>query len=559
MKISLTIIFTLLLGGLIAQNENSTFIIKFQDKGQSKYSIANPTTFLSERAIERRLLQQIPIDEYDLPINPAYLAQVQETGAKIIYTSKWLNTIIVRLNDPKIIDVLEKLSFIEELSRYETIKTKKNNLPFKKFFQQERYNKFDIKEKSVSVPLGFNYGPSANQIQMIKIDQLHNQGFTGNGITIAVMDAGFNSVNILDAFDTLFFQNRILGTRDFVEPGNSVYDTDLSLHGTMVLSTMGGNLPGQLVGTAPHASYYLFRTEDATDEYLMEEFFWVQAAEYADSLGADILSTSLGYTQFPNYPSDNHTYEDLDGNTTIITIGADIAAQKGMLVVNSAGNEGDEAWKYISAPADGDSVLTVGAVFPDGTYAQFSSVGPTADGRIKPDVATQGVNVIVAILPSGISQGSGTSFACPILSGAAACLWQANPTYSNMEIYNAIKSSANRASNPDNLTGWGIPDFVKANSILVGEIDKINYSSNITCFPNPFSDYLIAQFNSKIDKDTIIRLLNTRGEVLRTINVDNLKHNSTQYRFTDLNQFPKGIYFIQVSTSEGTFTQKVIK
>lgn len=558
MKIILTIIFAFLLGGLIAQNENSTYIIRFQDKGQSTYSIANPTSFLSERAIERRLLQHIPIDESDLPVNPEYLTKVKETGAQIIFKSKWLNTVIVKISDLQTFNRLENLDFIAKLTPTDVNKTKRNNSPFKKFFQQERYNKFDIKDRNFTSPAGFNYGPSANQVQMLKVDQLHNQGYTGNGITIAVMDAGFNSVNILDAFDTLFIQNKILGTRDFVEPGNSVYDTDLSLHGTMVLSTMGGNLPGELVGTAPHASYYLFRTEDATAEYLMEEYYWVQAAEYADSLGADILSTSLGYTQFDN-PAESHTYQDLDGNTTVITIGADIAAKKGMLVVNSAGNEGADTWKYISAPADGDSVLAIGAVYPDGNYAQFSSVGPTADGRIKPDIATQGVNVIVAILPSGISQGSGTSFACPILSGSAACLWQANPTYSNMEIYNAIKSSANKAANPDNLTGWGIPDFVKANSILVGEIDKINYSKNINCFPNPFSDYLIAEFNTKIEKDTEIRLLNTRGEVLRSITVNNLNQNRNQFKFTDLNKFPKGIYFVQILNSQGTSTQKVIK
>jgi serine protease AprX len=559
MKVTLTLIFVFLLGELIAQNENSTYIIKLKDKGQSLFSITNPTTFLSERAIERRLLQQIPVDESDLPVNPEYIDQIKEFGAQVIYISKWLNTIIVKADKTETIVRLQKLPFIKEISPSEAYKTKKNNQPFKKFFQQERYNKFDIKTKGqTSPPFGFNYGPSANQAQMIKVDELHNQGFTGNGITIAVIDAGFNSVNILDAFDSLFIQNKILGTRDFVEPGNNVYNTDLSLHGTMVLSTMGGNLPGELVGTAPHASFYLFRTEDATAEYLMEEYYWVQAAEYADSLGVDILSTSLGYTQFDN-PAENHTYEDLDGNTTIITIGADLAAKKGMLVVNSAGNEGDGTWKYISAPADGDSVLAIGAVFPDGTYAPFSSVGPTPDGRIKPDIATQGVYTIVAIVPSGVSQGSGTSFACPIMSGAAACLWQANPTYSNMEIFNAIKASANKASNPDNFTGWGIPDFVKANSLLVGEIDKINYSDNIYCYPNPFNDFLIADFNNLSMIDTEIRLLTTRGEVIRSFKVNRLNQNKNQFRFTDLNDLPKGIYFVQVTNTEGTTTQKVIK
>jgi len=427
----------------------------------------------------------------------------------------------------------------------------------KGFSNKRKFEKVNI-NSSRNTTIGFNYGPSGNQVQMLKIDQLHNQGYTGKGMVVAVIDAGFNSADVMAVFDSLFDSGRLLGTRDFVQPGNNVFSPSLSVHGTMVLSTMAGNLPGQIIGTAPHASYYLFRTEDATAEYLMEEYYWVQAAEYADSLGVDVLNTSLGYTRFDN-PAEDHTYEDMNGDTTPITIGADMAAAKGMLVVNSAGNEGANPWHYISAPADGDSVLAIGAVDPSGIYAYFSSVGPTADGRIKPDVVAQGYNAIVASVPSGIAMASGTSFSSPILAGAATCLWQANPTYSNMEIYNAIKQSGSLSSNPNNQMGYGIPDFILANSLLVGNINEINYSSKINCYPNPFSDYIVADITLESYKSAVIKLINAQGVELRTFNNKKLQNGFNHLKFDNLGNIPNGIYFIKVFIDGNVITQKIIK
>ncbi len=558
-KILSVISFTLISIIMFAQNTRETYIIKFKDKGQSpSYSISNPTTFLSDRAIERRLLQQIPLDETDLPVNPDYINEIKNNGAAIFYTSKWLNIAIAYVDDDQHINKIKGLSFVKDVRQSKVIEESKEKQSFKQFFTREKYQKIDLDKYANYKSLGFNYGPSANQAQMLKIDQLHNQGYTGNGITIAVIDAGFNSVNTMVVFDSLRAGNKILGTRDFVQPGNNVYNNNLSTHGTMVLSTMGANLPGQIVGTAPHASYYLFRTEDATAEYLMEEFYWVQAAEYADSLGIDVLNTSLGYTRFDN-PLEDHTYEDMDGNTTPITIGADMAAKKGMLVINSAGNEGGNPWRYISAPADGDSVLTVGAVNYMGQYAYFSSTGPTADGRIKPDVVAQGYEAIVAIVPSGIAAASGTSFSSPIMSGAAACLWQANPTYTNMEIYNAIKQSGNKSSNPDNLTGWGIPDFVVANSLLVGNISEALADNTIKSYPNPFSDFIISEFYTHATAQTEVRLINSMGMVIKTNKPATLTQGINRIKFEDLGLLPNGIYFIQISDGTRSFTRKVVK
>ncbi|HLO92180.1 MAG TPA: S8 family serine peptidase [Lentimicrobium sp.] len=541
---------------LNAQSKDKIYVIKLKDKGEY-YTLSDPSKYLSDRAIERRLLQQIPLNQTDLPVNPEYITQIKSAGGFIIYTSKWLNTVIIRLDDQNSLHKLQEMDFITSIYNSSVLDVKRNQKPFKRFFQQEKYEKINT-TNSKSINIGLNYGPSANQAQMIKIDQLHNQGYTGEGVVIAVIDAGFNSANTMDVFDSLFLSNRVLGTRDFVQPGNNVFDGSLSVHGTMVLSTMAGNLPGQIIGTAPHASYYLFRSEDATAEYLMEEYYWVNAAEYADSLGVDVINTSLGYTRFDN-PAEDHTYEDMDGNTTPITIGADLAAKKGMLVINSAGNEGANVWHYISAPADGDSVMAVGAVDPEGNYAYFSSVGPTFDGRIKPDVATQGYNAIVATIPSGIAMASGTSFSSPILTGAAACLWQANPTYNNMEIYNAIKQSASQASNPDNLLGWGIPDFLVANSLLVGNIDKINYSQDIKCYPNPFNDYLIADFFLSSKMETEIRLINSQGKVIQNVKSHVLDPGKNHIKFDKLQMLPKGIYFIKIISGGSVMTQKVIK
>lgn len=545
---------------LFAQKPSEAYIIKFKDKGQSKNTLSNPRQYLSDRALERRLLQQIPLDETDLPVNEQYLNKLKELGAEVFYTSKWLNLAIATLNDKTQLDAISKLPYIKKVQNSNLFQSKANHLTYKDFFKKEKVQSIDLDRLSYikSTSNGLNYGQSANQAQMIKIDQLHNQGYTGNGIVIAVIDAGFNSVDIMDAFDSLRNNNKILGTRDFVQPGNNVFNGNLSTHGTMVLSTMGANLPGQIIGTAPHASYYLFRSEDTSDEYIMEEYYWVQAAEYADSLGVDILSTSLGYTVFYD-TTDSHTYADMDGNTTVITIGADLAAEKGMLVINSAGNEGDKEWEYISAPADGDSVMAIGAVDANGAYASFSSIGPSFDGRTKPDVATQGKNACVAVVPVGIGINSGTSFSAPILSGAAACLWQANQTSSNMEILEAIRQSGSRATNPDNFIGWGIPDFVIANSLLVGNINDSSYNFEINCYPNPFNNYIIADFNLRTKADTQVRLLNSQGKVLKTINSIILKQGPNKIQFDNLDQFPKGIYFIQISNTTGTFSQKIIK
>ena len=259
---------------------------------------------------------------------------------------------------------------------------------------------------------------------MLKGDILHNRDLKGKGKLIAILDAGFSRVDEMIAFEELFAENRILGTKDFVQRNNNVFDEHT--HGMMVLSTMGAENKGQIIGTSPEASFWLLRTEDVDSENLIEEYNWLCAAEFADSVGADIINSSLGYTTFDD-AGQNHTYTDMDGRTAPVSIAATIAAQKGMIVVNSAGNSGSGSWHFIGAPADADSILSVGAVDENADFAWFSSYGPSFDGRVKPTVVAQGRNTIVATSNNGTLTGNGTSFSSPIVAGLSACLWEAHP------------------------------------------------------------------------------------------------------------------------------------
>jgi len=456
MKALFTLIFGLLLTTFsFAQISPEKYFIAFTDKNNSPYSIENPQQFLSQRALERRERYNIAIDEFDLPVNPQYLEGVAAVGVQLLNPTKWLNGVTIYTNDPSRLDLIANLPYVKSI-RKNVVKSE--NKIFPEIYDQFSLNKpFGMNEVLEELKSGYksgnssnslNYGEGFNQINMIGGIALHDAGFMGQGMVIAVLDGGFFATEGMEAFDSLYMNGRILGTRDFVSGGTNVYQG--STHGTAVLSTMGANLPGQLVGTAPEASYWLFRTEDTGTEYMIEEYNWASGAEYADSVGADVINSSLSYKTFDE-PLYDHTYSEMDGNTAPSTIAADMAASRGMIVVNSAGNDGGSgSWPYIGAPADGDSVFSIGAVDADGQYVYFSSIGPTADGRIKPNFMAQGANTVVASTNGGTATSSGTSFSSPISAGITACLWQANPSMNNMEILNAIQLSGSMASNPDN-------------------------------------------------------------------------------------------------------------
>jgi serine protease AprX len=521
------------------------FIVKLSDKGNSSYSLSSPLNFLSQRALNRRANQSIVLDSTDLPVTPNYVQQIAAiNGVNILNYSKWHNTVTVEVASPSLLNSINTLPFVVSTSNV----GRQNNTSI------SNSNKFELPAtvKGISPALrtaSFNYGNGQNQVQMININVLHDLGYTGQGMIIAVIDAGFQDADLMQCFDSLFLQNRILATWDFVDHETNVYND--YWHGTSVLSTMASNIEGDLVGTAPDAQYILLRSEDANTEYIIEEYNWASAAEFADSAGADVINSSLGYTEFDD-PSQNHTYADMDGNTAPATIAADMAASKGILVVNSAGNEGNSAWQHIGAPADGDSVLAIGAVDASGLYASFSSQGPSFDNRIKPDVAAQGSGTAVyipGITPSTF--GSGTSFSGPVIAGAVTCLYQRFPFKKNVEIMNAVRQSASQFNNPDQFLGYGIPDFNLASFALGGyEITGKNEDLQIVdCYPNPASSGQYIKFTIFSKNKSLIDLnvINSSGQIIQSETLD----GKYSYVSTELNsKLAAGIYIIRVTDDE---------
>jgi serine protease AprX len=545
-----------------AQPLGPAYVVCFSDKNNSPYSIKNPSEFLSQTAIERRAMQGIPIQMDDIPVNANYLQAISDAGVQIAAVSRWFNKAGVWILDENIIPQLEALPFVSSVEPMGDGSKQKKHKPIENKFSPD-FGSHDFIYNSVpgrrTLKNYFDYGPGLHQIQMINGVSLHNEGYRGQGMVIAVLDAGFRNVDNNPAFDSLRAHNRILGTRDFVQPGNNVYKPTAHTHGANVLSIMATNLPGQMIGTAPEASYWLLRTEDhdppASPEYLMEEYFWISGAEFADSVGARVINSSLGYYEFDD-PSQNHTYEDLDGNTTPITRAANRAASKGMLVVNSAGNSGSSDWYYIIAPADGFDVLAVGAVTADSTYVSWSSKGPSYDGRVKPDVAAQGASTRLVNSQGNVVTGSGTSYSSPVIAGMAACLWQSRLDQTNGMVYQAIINSASQFLNPDFFTGYGIPDFEQA-FLILGSASAINSKKAlIRVYPNPVTSRMKIETLKGGDSIQHLTLHDMTGrELLRRDYSLNYQTSVTE----NLEGFRAGIYLLKVGLTVGSETVKIIK
>lgn len=433
--------------------------VYFKAKEHAETWLKEGRLALSERALERRFLRGIPLDEKDIAVWPEYPAALQSLGAELIGTSRWMNAAAIRWEGN--VAPIQMLPFV---TKVEPVSYLQNGLAEEQGIQS------------------LNYGNSRMQIELMGGDFLHNQGFTGAGIRIAVLDAGFGNANILNAFDSLLTGGRLVDTRDFVNGDNNVYDGG-GTHGTAVLSTMAANASGVLVGTAPHAEYALYTTENVITETRQEEYNWLFGAERADSMGCDIINSSLGYYEFDN-PNDNYTYEDLDGNTTVVSKAADWAASRGILVVCSAGNEGFGAWGRIVSPCDGDSVFCIGGVALTGNYVPFSSRGPSADGRVKPNVVAAAASVQVVNTSDIPIPANGTSFSSPLIAGMLACVWQKYPTRSNWEIMRGVESISNNALTPDSLVGYGLPDFTQIDGVLSPEELELQLVE-VEVYPNP--------------------------------------------------------------------------
>ncbi|MBL7727373.1 MAG: S8 family serine peptidase, partial [Dinghuibacter sp.] len=445
----------------------SRHIVKFKDKNGTPYTLANPQAYLSAKSILRRTKQGIAIDSTDLPVTPRYLDSIRSVpNVTVLNVSKWLNQVLVQTSSAAALAKIQSFPFVQQTA---PIGTRLGPVQLRSDISARKLEiTFNTNQQLQPEQTGqtlINYGNATAQVRIHNGDFLHNWGFTGENMTVAMMDAGFFGYNTNTGIDSLLINNQVKGTWDFVMNHPNVEEDHP--HGFYCLSIMGANKPGQMVGTAPKANYYLYRTEDAATEYPVEEQNWVAAAELADSLGVDLFSTSLGYLTFDN-AAFNYTYAARNGNTAIMTIGGDLAAKKGIIVCNSAGNNGATATdgKFIAVPADGDSIMAVGACNTSKVIAGFSAWGPNSAGLIKPNFTSVGVGTSFVGLSGTPGSGNGTSFSCPNIAGLITCLLQAFYETGNMDITNAVQESADKFSAPDGRFGYGIPDMKKAFVLL---------------------------------------------------------------------------------------------
>lgn len=539
----------------VAAQTPMKYWVQFTDKGNNPYSLSNPSAYLSSRALQRRTNQGIAIDSLDLPVTPMYVAGVAATGVTVHAQSKWLNGVVIITADTNDLNTIAALPYVVSTGFVGA------RLDGDGMFEDKHNETFAPYEGNRATgtveSTMLNYGTAFDQANQIGAVCLHNAGYTGSGMVIAVIDAGFRDVDIHPVFDSLHAYNRILGTWDFVAGDTSVYEDNS--HGAMVLSCMGGNIPGTIVGTAPHAQYWLLRSEEAATEYIVEEYLWSCAAEYADSVGADLINSSLGYTTFDD-PAQNHTYADMNGDIAPCTRAADYAASRGIVVVNSAGNSGSSSWFYIGAPADADSILSVGAVNVSGTIAGFSSHGPTSDNRVKPDACARGENCVIVDLGGTIQTGNGTSFASPVLCGAVACLWQAHPSMSNMTIVNTVRQAGSMFANPDSAYGYGIPDLCAANLALSGSTFAPSGNDEIVQLgANPFDENYSFSFYSQRDQQISMQITDINGQLILSQQMFAAGNSMNYYTISQLNSLADGMYFLTIVSGPNVFTEKLVK
>jgi len=510
--------------------------VYLKDKGGNNINNIALSDLVSQRAVERREKAGITgADFRDLPVWKEYLNQLTSAGLTLHCTSKWMNTALFRSKTLFDINSILVLPFVADVK---TVKRPGAKSSFS--------NKLDFQE------VADDFTSYDRPITMVNGYPLHNSGFTGSNVLIAVLDGGFINVELISSLAHLRNRKGIKHTFDFVNKSGLVYNS--STHGTAVLSILAGKSDGFLAGTATGADYLLLKTEDVLSEYPCEEDFWAAGAEFADSLGADIISSSLGYYNFDD-PTLNYKYSDLDGNTAFVTKAADIAASKGILVVNSAGNERNNEWQRIIFPSDGDSVLASSAVQGNNIISSFSSAGPASDSRIKPDISTMGVSVPLQTVNNSVTRGNGTSFSCPVLSGMAACLIQAVPEAGNFDIIEAIMSSADRFNSPDSLYGYGIPDMLAALNKLQDKFLRLPEDIPLTS-PNPTTGDFEIIFREQTSK-IIIEIFSMTGTMIyRKIYPE---YAGRRIHITELQNHDQGIYLIRTVTDSGTSVQKVIK
>jgi serine protease AprX len=513
--------------------------IYLTDKPNVSAALANPITILTQKAIDRKQNHNIVIDVRDVPVSETYIADLKtQTGITFLAKSKWFNAVHIRGTEVDI-TALTALAYVD------TIDFANNGLDTSSRSEVVQV-KTDIEDETTV----FIYGDTQNQVEMINVDNLHTADYTCEGITIAVMDSGFPNVDTMEAFQRLRVNGDLLNGYDFVNRNSDVYASTASSHGTRVLSDMAGYIQDQFVGTAPDASYYLFLTEETGSENPVEESYWVEAAERADSLGVDMINTSLGYRVFDN-SNYNYTPEDMNGEVAFISKGASIAAEKGILVVVSAGNSGASTWQTVGAPADSPDVLSIGGVDGNGDYVAFSSQGGIGQiGYQKPDVVARAGAAYVVDENNNITQNNGTSFSAPILCGGIASLWQAIPDASSTEVMNYVRQSASQFTSPDDLLGYGIPDLDVARNIALS-VDK-SLIEDFSFYPNPVKSELNIEFPLNVNQIELSIYNQLGQEIVHRAVQDNSK-------MINVSDLASGIYLIKLSFENSSKTFKFIK
>ena len=543
MKKSLFLLLFCTIAGIgLAQNQDA--LIFFADKEDVATSIANPISIMTQSAIDRKLNQGITIDERDVPLNETYKAAVNNaTGITVMAKSKWLNAVYVRGSKTNI-DNLLNLSFVSDIEFMD----KGLNRPIARRLYKDKF------EIETSERITYNYGAARNQVEMIKANHLHENNYDGEGIKVAFMDNGYPNVMNNPAFEHVRSEGRLLGYYDFVDrsetyAGNGSHGAQTFSDAAAIIESSNPNYG--FVGTAPKASYYLFITEDDQEESPAEEAYWVEALERADSLGVYVVNTSLGYHLFDKSQY-NHSFEDLDGQTTIGARGANAGFDKGMIMVTSAGNQGNSDG-LVTSPADAPGAFTIGAVDEYGNYAYFSSRGPTSDGRIKPDVMVQGQNAAIVNQYGDVTSNNGTSFSSPIMAGAVASLWQAVPNLKNDVIMQKIRESASLYNNPTDYMGYGIPNLETAlNSLLLLNVEDQLQKVEFALYPNPVSNEININFPKSID-NADFSLYNVLGnKILQE------KITSTSNKI-DVSDLASGLYIASIVSNGKKMNYKIIK
>ncbi len=551
MKIFLLSILTVAMSlSINAQSFPSWYLISFKDKNNSPYSITNPNIYLSQRAIDRRLRNKIQIDSSDFPVNPFYLDSLLNYGLEITYQSRWMNAAMVYIDDSI------KLKRVKHSSIVDSIAFMAPFLNIKIGFSDNNKKSSSYQSNHDTTNIS-SFLETSDRIHSIGLQSLIDNGYRGEGIQIAVLDNGFNNVNTMTAFQYLRSNNHLLGYHNFTTDGKEVFNS--GSHGTMVLSTMAGFISNKFAGSAIDADYYLFQTEDNRSEFPVEEANWLFGAEYADSLGVDIITSSLVYTRFDSSKY-NHNIDQLDGKTTLVSRAAQKASEKGILVFNSAGNEGNNSWGKICFPTDAKDVISVGAVDRNDEIASFSSHGYSSDGRVKPDISARGKNAAVISTSGKIIRINGTSFSTPFTAGATACLLQATKTKSAQEYRDAIRKSSRQFLKPDSLYGYGIPNFYLASILLnVDTILPIEDIKGPIILPNPFVRDLYILLNESDSHKLNISIFDIGGkEVWRKENIQSIKGNNLYY-IDNISNLSQGVYFMNIEISNKIFSKKIIK